>query len=344
MPNPSSSLSSPNEPKPISAFPLPFSYPFFDLQHPFQGIKNHPRTTSSTCSPVSLSVILAQNLSLENPASSSSSEIHVVDEKIFEGYLYTKKETQSNILDLSEKMVIQWLTALSEEPLCKIDSPTPPKSIIPLGLYPLDDKMSMDSEDENPLSWKMTKKRVFFTAWFPSNAGKTHESRLSFETLMENALVARKSYTQKRKSMKKKAVIEIELPIKEVNKDVVRSVDSRRANSKGVFVVSPIKHMHKFRLRSGRVDREVGRNDLPYSTKNAEIFTLKFATLKGQEEKNGSNEDLKAGNNMLRAKVKHLEAKVEDLTQQLLNNHAVENERITLLLHQFSNSPSDSST
>ncbi|KAF3625188.1 putative fatty acyl-CoA reductase 2-like [Capsicum annuum] len=74
--------------------------------------------------------------------------------------------------------------------------------------------------------------------------------------------------------------------------------------------------------------------------KNAEIITLKVATLKGQEDKNGSNEDLKAGNNMLRAKFKHLEAKVEDLTQQLLNNHAVENERITLLLHQFSNSPS----
>lgn len=148
----------------------------------------------------------------------------------------------------------------------------------------------MNSEDENPLSWKMTKQRVFFTAWFPSKAGKTHESRSSSEKLMEDALVARKHYTQKRKSMKKKTVIEIELPIEEVvlveeseeiesdqesdndfdanvdadfydevNKDVVRSVDSRRAKSKGVFVVSPNKGKAKGVLIKKPVSIGVGK-------------------------------------------------------------------------------------
>lgn len=71
--------------------------------------------------------------------------------------------------------------------------------------------------------------------------------------------------------------------------------------------------------------------------KNVEIVTLKDANLKGQEEGPGRNKGLSVENKLLRAKVKPLEAKVEELNKQILKNHATENERINLLLRQLSN-------
>lgn len=55
-----------------------------------------------------------------------------------------------------------------------------------------------------------------------------------------------------------------------------------------------------------------------------------------QEEEPCRNEGLHVENKMLRAKVQKLEAKVKDLNQQLLKNHATGNKLMTLLLCQLS--------
>lgn len=70
--------------------------------------------------------------------------------------------------------------------------------------------------------------------------------------------------------------------------------------------------------------------------RDVEIATLKVAYLKAQKEGLVGNKYLLAENEMQRAKVQALEAMVENLTQQLLKNHMIENERMTLLLRQLS--------
>lgn len=55
-------------------------------------------------------------------------------------------------------------------------------------------------------------------------------------------------------------------------------------------------------------------------------------------EEVGGNEELKTKNANLRARVKELEARVEDLTQQMLKNHVAENKRLTFFLLQLSTS------
>lgn len=115
---------------------------------------------------------------------------------------------------------------------------------------------------------------MFSTARLLSKAGKTHGTRLSSKKLMEDSLVKSKRDTQKRKSLKKKAVVEIEVPTEEVvpvgesnktksdydsdscvnvdvdfddevDENVVRSVASRMAKAKGGVAVSPKKEKAK---------------------------------------------------------------------------------------------------
>lgn len=74
--------------------------------------------------------------------------------------------------------------------------------------------------------------------------------------------------------------------------------------------------------------------------KDAKITTLKAANLKGHKGESGNTEDLQIENVHMHARVKEMEAKVKDLTQQMLKNHAAENEKLTLLLRQLSTSKS----
>lgn len=115
---------------------------------------------------------------------------------------------------------------------------------------------------------KMTTQRVFSTTRFLSKTGKTHVTRSRFKKLMEDALVENKHNTQKRKSIKKKAVIKIEVPTEKVmhvdeyektesknerdsnfddmftdesDEDIDRSVESMEAKAQNGVVVSPEK-------------------------------------------------------------------------------------------------------
>lgn len=66
--------------------------------------------------------------------------------------------------------------------------------------------------------------------------------------------------------------------------------------------------------------------------KDIEIMDLKEATMKRDNEEQGQIESLSIENETLCDKVENLQVTIEDLTKLLLTNHAVENERMTMLL------------
>lgn len=69
------------------------------------------------------------------------------------------------------------------------------------------------------------------------------------------------------------------------------------------------------------------------SQKDADITSLKVALHKANVERPSTGEVFRAKNDVLKAKITASEAKVEDLTQYLLKNHAAEIELMTLFLH-----------
>lgn len=98
----------------------------------------------------------------------------------------------------------------------------------------------------------------------------------------------------------------------------------RRSGSKSKYIVADLID-EQTRLRE-----ELEEMTVALAKKDVEILALKATAVKGGDEGPGQSEGLGDKNDILCKKVKNFKAKVEYLTQQLLRNHAAENERITM--------------
>lgn len=96
-----------------------------------------------------------------------------------------------------------------------------------------------------------------------------------------------------------------------------------------------------------RLRKELDKMSAMVVHKDAEISALKasvvaesFKVTSSLEKLNAENAELHEKVKKLEAKVEVLTAKVEDLTQQIMKAHAIQCERMILLLRQLSQAPS----